>query len=84
MIRMSRAELEAARGKPAQEPAPAPAAAPAPDHVSAALVALADQQKETAQAVALLVNRPKQLVAEIVRDKDGRMSRVIVNITERD
>lgn len=75
---------------PAQVYVPAPVpAAPAPpaptvdlSGLQAALMQIAAQQEENTRAVREFVTRPKKLKADIVRDDEGRMSEVIINIIE--
>lgn len=68
-----------ARTRPATPP-PAPTA-PAPnfERLEQALFAVAAEQRTSAQAV-LELARPKQMEAQIVRDSDGRMSKVVITV----
>lgn len=76
------------RARPAATPTPAAPAPAAPatvplEQFERALVQLADQQRQTSQAVASLANKPRQLEADIVRDASGRMTKIIIQITQR-
>lgn len=68
----------------AATPTPQPAPAPAIDlsGLQSALMQIAAQQEENTRAVREFITRPKKLKADIVRDDEGRMSEVIINIIE--
>jgi hypothetical protein len=67
-------------------PAPVPVAPPAPvvdmSGLQDALMEIAQRQAQNTAAMREFINRPKKLKAEIVRDDEGRMSEVIINIIE--
>jgi hypothetical protein len=67
-------------------PAPAPVAPPAPvidmSGLQDALMEIAQRQAQNTAAMREFINRPKKLKADIVRDDEGRMSVVIINIIE--
>lgn len=71
---------------PAPAPAPAPVAPPAPvvdmSGLKDALMEIAQRQAQNTAAMREFINRPKKLKANIVRDDEGRMSEVIINIEE--
>lgn len=78
--------LHEVTGRRAKAAAPAPLHQPAPaidlSGLQNALMQIAAQQEENTRAVREFVTRPKKLKADIVRDSDGRMSEVIINIIE--
>jgi hypothetical protein len=85
--------LSGLTGKPRAKPAAAPAvaaSAPAPatqpaalsPAIEHALLALAAQQRDATAAMLELARKPKQLQADVVRDDAGRMTRIIVTVTE--
>jgi hypothetical protein len=47
-----------------------------------ALMEIAQRQAQNTAAMREFINRPKKLKADIVRDDEGRMSEVIINIIE--
>lgn len=71
---------------PAPLPAPVPIAPPAPvidmSGLRDALMEIAQRQAQNTAAIREVINRPKKLKADIVRDDEGRMSEVIINIIE--
>lgn len=90
MLKKTREELNRLAGKPAPLPVPvaipaAPAAAPQPDlapamdQIGQALSMVAQQQQETAQALAAIA-RPKRMHADFERDSKGRITRAVINI----
>jgi hypothetical protein len=75
------------RKAPAPAPAPAPVVAPpAPvidmSGLQDALMEIAQRQAQNTAAMREFINRPKELRAKVVRDDEGRMSEVIINIIE--
>jgi hypothetical protein len=84
------AALTGERRPRAAEPAPAPVAMmPATqqvdvDKLAQAVLAIAAQQRENNEIVRQALARPRVMEADIQRNKDGRATKIIITVTEKE
>ena len=75
------------RAKPSAAPVPAPAPTPAMpslDPLVNAVMSMAIQQRENNEIVRQALQRPRAMECDIQRDADGRATKIIITVTERE